>query len=75
MKDVQCYELFEGIALKNHAFSFFSFSFSTMNLFQDVIMDLMFTNDGFYFVSYGNDLKFGCVKFHEPYALPFLRLV
>ena len=23
MKDVQCYELFEGIALKNHAFSFF----------------------------------------------------
>ena len=27
MKDVQCYELFGGIALKNHAFSFhFSFS-------------------------------------------------
>ena len=25
MKDVQCYELFGGIALKNHAFSFFSF--------------------------------------------------
>ena len=23
MKDVQCYELFVGIALKNHAFSFF----------------------------------------------------
>ena len=23
MKDVQCYELFGGIALKNHAFSFF----------------------------------------------------
>ena len=23
MKDVQCYELFRGIALKNHAFSFF----------------------------------------------------
>ena len=22
MKDVQCYELFGGIALKNHAFSF-----------------------------------------------------
>ena len=22
MKDVQCYELFRGIALKNHAFSF-----------------------------------------------------
>ena len=33
--------------------------FSTMNLFQDVIMDLIFTNDGFYFVSYGNDLTFG----------------
>ena len=28
MKDVQCYELFGGIALKNHAFSF-SFSIST----------------------------------------------
>ena len=25
MKGVQCYELFGGIALKNHAFSFFSF--------------------------------------------------
>ena len=25
MKDVQCYELFGGIAFKNHAFSFFSF--------------------------------------------------
>ena len=24
MKDVQCYELFGGIALKNHAFSFHS---------------------------------------------------
>ena len=24
MKDVQCYELFGGIARKNHAFSFFS---------------------------------------------------
>ena len=23
MKDIQCYELFVGIALKNHAFSFF----------------------------------------------------
>ena len=28
MKDVQCYELFGGIALKNHAFSFF-FSFDS----------------------------------------------
>ena len=26
MKDVQCYELFGGIALKNHAFSFSFFS-------------------------------------------------
>ena len=25
MKGVQCYELFGGIALKNHAFSFFNF--------------------------------------------------
>ena len=25
MKDVQCYELFGGIALKNHAFFFFIF--------------------------------------------------
>ena len=29
MKDVQCYELFGGIALKNHAFLFFHFSFGT----------------------------------------------
>ena len=27
VKDVQCYELFGGIALKNHAFSFFSSGF------------------------------------------------
>ena len=26
MKGVQCYELFGGIALNNHTFSFFSFS-------------------------------------------------
>ena len=45
--------------------------FSAMNLFQDVIIDLIFTNDGFYFVSYGNNLTFGYVKFHEPYAIPF----
>ena len=38
-------------------------------------MDLIFTNDGLYFVSYGNGLTFGCAKFHEPYALPFLKLV
>ena len=38
-------------------------------------MDLIFTNDGSYFVSDGNDLTFGCVKFHEPYALPFTKLV
>ena len=28
MKDVQCYELFGGIALKNHAFSFFVWEYS-----------------------------------------------
>ena len=38
-------------------------------------MELIFTNDGSYFVSYGNDLTIGCVKFHEPYALPFLKVV
>ena len=26
MKDVQCYELFGGIALKDHAFSFFKYN-------------------------------------------------
>ena len=45
--------------------------FSTINLFQDAIMDLIFPNDGLHFVGYGNDLTFGCVKFNEPYALPF----
>ena len=38
-------------------------------------MDLIFTNDGFYIVRYGYDLTFGCAKFHESYALPFLKLV
>ena len=38
-------------------------------------MDLIFTNDGLYFVCYGIDLTFGCVKFHEPYALQFLKVV
>ena len=31
VKDVQCYELFVGIALKNHAFSFFIFSCTYMH--------------------------------------------
>ena len=32
MKGVQCYELFGGIALKNHTFSFSFFFFITINL-------------------------------------------
>ena len=32
MKDVQCYELFGGIALKNHAFSF-HFSFNAYDIY------------------------------------------
>ena len=32
-------------------------------------------NDGLYLVGYGNDLTFGWVKFHEPSALLFLKLV
>ena len=31
MKDVQCHELSGGIALKNHAFSFFHFHFINAN--------------------------------------------
>ena len=31
MRDVQCYELFGGIALKNHSFSFSLFAFSIMS--------------------------------------------
>ena len=38
-------------------------------------MDLIITNDGFYLVGYGNDLTFGWVKFHEPSAFHFLKLV
>ena len=34
MKGVQCYELFGGIALKNHTFSFFSF---TLELFHKMM--------------------------------------
>ena len=40
MKDVQCYELFGGIALKNHAFSF-SFSIATVNAWG---LSVMMTN-------------------------------
>ena len=32
MKDVQCYELFGGIALKIHTFSFFSYTIMYMQL-------------------------------------------
>ena len=31
MKDVQCYELLGGIALKNHAFSFITRPFETVD--------------------------------------------
>ena len=36
-EDVQCYELFGGIALKNHAFSFFHFSFNDGNMYGHVL--------------------------------------
>ena len=35
MKGVQCYELFGGIALKNHAFSFFFISIKVMSFFSN----------------------------------------
>ena len=40
MKDVQCYELFGGIALKNHAFSFF--------IFFHLIILLLIVSDSFF---------------------------
>ena len=36
MKDVQCYELFGGIALKNHAFSFSLLRKRKMKTYSDV---------------------------------------
>ena len=36
MKDVQCYEIFGGIALKNHAFSFLSVSVAKLNFTANV---------------------------------------
>ena len=44
MKDVQCYELFGGIALKNHAFLFSFFSFSLCDNYA-VIFDVCFFID------------------------------
>ena len=41
MKDVQCYEIFRGIALKNHAFSF-SFSIGTCTTSNDVLVKSKF---------------------------------
>ena len=40
MKGVQCYELFGGIALKNHTFSFFMFD-SLFNHFLYLMFDCM----------------------------------
>ena len=42
MKGVQCYELFGGIALKNHAFSFF-------NIWLDICLYRM-KMSGFYYM-------------------------
>ena len=41
MKDIQCYELFGGIALKNHAFSFVHFFQRRAGM---VSLDLNFEN-------------------------------
>ena len=41
MKDVQCYELFGGIALKNHAFSF---SFHNLHILSNLCQELQNTN-------------------------------
>ena len=50
MKSVQCYELFRGIALKNHVFSIISFLHHSLNglliiamvLFPEVFQRLVF---------------------------------
>ena len=39
MKDVQCYELFGGIALKNHAFSFSSENECCTIWFESIMVD------------------------------------
>ena len=42
MKDVQCYELFGGIALKNHAFYFFPFQSIGLSIEIDAISIFLF---------------------------------
>ena len=44
MKGVQCYELFGGIALKNHAFSFF------ISYFQDCVTKIMIRSSSCFFI-------------------------
>ena len=49
MKDVQCYELFVGIAHKNHAFSF-HFSFFHLYVIQSKYIGRVLTEDVYSFL-------------------------
>ena len=56
MKGAQCYELFGGIALKNHAFSFFIFFisirlFAPAFIFLPVCLFLLFSTVAYAFES------------------------
>ena len=44
MKDVQCYELFVGIALKNHAFSFSCINLHHAQCFYSVGFSLFYVH-------------------------------
>ena len=51
MKGVQCYELFGGIALKNHTFFIFIF-FHRLVLFSNLDMFAVILMKNIYFISY-----------------------
>ena len=48
VKGVQCYELFGGIALKNHTFSFFSYSSKPLSLMQSLYLSSNLPTSGKY---------------------------
>ena len=62
MKDVQCYEIFGGIALKNHAFSF---SFFSKSVWLVIVMDCL---SGYSYHQQDKQILGGCLRSREGQA-------
>ena len=60
MKGVQCYELFGGIALKNHTFSFFHIVLAYLMLFAALSNAVCLYNASFFANDFCNCFLFSC---------------